>query len=43
MSADELFEMLLNYYFKCIYFCAASFKLLQHYNLTTFIEEEGLS
>ena len=32
MSADELFVMSLNYYFKCIYFCTADV-ILNHYSL----------
>ena len=30
MSADELFVMSLNCYFKCIYFCTADFILNYH-------------
>ena len=32
MSADELFLMLLNYYFNCIYFCTADV-ILNYYSL----------
>ena len=32
MSADKLFGMLLNYHFKCIYFCTTDFILDYYYS-----------